>query len=97
MYCTRGGICRLLLQLRVVGEGGGRAIAEALRVNTTLTELNLGSNDLGDGAGRAIAEALRVNTMLTSLELGGNRLGKDEGLRAIVETLRVNHAHFALP
>jgi hypothetical protein len=39
-----------------MGEGRGRAIAEALRVNSTLTELNLSDNGLGEGGGRAIAE-----------------------------------------
>ena len=29
------------LPVNGLGEGGGRAIAEALRVNTTLTQLNL--------------------------------------------------------
>jgi hypothetical protein len=30
-----------------LGEGGGRALAETLRLNTTLTSLDLGFNDLG--------------------------------------------------
>jgi Ran GTPase-activating protein (RanGAP) involved in mRNA processing and transport len=55
--------------LNDLGEGGGRALAEALRLNSTLTSLNLGDNGLGEGAGRALAEALRLNTSLTSLKL----------------------------
>jgi hypothetical protein len=45
-----------------LGEGAGRELAEALRVNTTLTSLNLGCNALEEGGGRALAEALRLNT-----------------------------------
>jgi Ran GTPase-activating protein (RanGAP) involved in mRNA processing and transport len=72
-----------------LGEGGGRALAETLRLNTTLTSHNLGENDLGEGEGRALAEALRLNTTLASLDLGLNGLGEGEG-RALAETLRLN-------
>jgi hypothetical protein len=39
-----------------LGEGGGPALAEALRLNTTVTSLDLGFNRLGEGGGRALAE-----------------------------------------
>ncbi len=48
-----------------MGEGGGRTLAEALRLNTTLTSLNLSDNGLGEGGGRALAEGLRLNTTLS--------------------------------
>ena len=57
-------------------EGGGQAIAAALRVNTTLTELHLDHNRLGEGGAQAIAAALGVNHTLTNLNLGGNQLGE---------------------
>ena len=57
-----------------MGEGGGRAIAEALRVNTTVTSLNLCGNDIGERGVQAIAEALRVNSTVTSLNLERNDL-----------------------
>ena len=44
-----------------LGEGGGWAMAEALRLNTTVTSLDLGCNDLGEGGGRSLAETLRLN------------------------------------
>ena len=53
-----------------VGESGGRALAEALRLNTTVTSLYLGVNRLGQGGGLALAETLRHNTTLASLDLG---------------------------
>ena len=81
VLCLKG--CRLY------GEGGGRAIAETLRVNTTITELDLMQTDLCEGGVQAIAEALRVNTTLTKLNLYGNKLVQGGGL-AIAEALRVN-------
>jgi hypothetical protein len=57
-----------------VKEGGGRALAEALRLKATFTSLNLHLNGLGEGGGRALAEVLRLNTTLTSLDLCDNDL-----------------------
>jgi hypothetical protein len=42
--------------------------AQTLRVNTTISSLNLGWNNLGEGGERTLAEALRVNTTLTEFE-----------------------------
>ena len=58
-------------------------MAEALRLNTTVTSLYLGVNRLGQGGGLALAETLRHNTTLASLDLGGNHLGEEarSGLR----------------
>ena len=72
-----------------LGDDGARAIANALRVNSTLQTLDLFSNDIGADGTRAIAELLRVNTTLQSLDLGRNCMGDDE-VRAIAEALRVN-------
>ncbi len=52
-----------------MGEGGGRALAETLRLNTTVASLYLGMNDLGDGGGRVLADALRLNSTGVSLYL----------------------------
>jgi hypothetical protein len=61
-----------------LGEGGGRALAETLRLNTTLTSLDLYKNGLGEGGGRALAETLRLNTTITELQLGFNALGIEQ-------------------
>ena len=45
-----------------------RALAETLRLNSTVTSLNLGANGLGEGGGRTLAETLRPNTTLTGGE-----------------------------
>ena len=70
-----------------LGTVGGRASAETLQVNTTLTSLkllNLRNNNLGDGGGRAISETLRVSATLTELNLGVNGLGEGGG-RALAD------------
>jgi len=44
-----------------LGPDGGRALAEALKVNTTLTTLDLGDNEVGVEVRREIDERLRAN------------------------------------
>ena len=62
----------------------------ALRVNTSLTSLDLSENSIGDGGGASsLTEALRVNTSLTSLHLSCNSIG-DEGASSLSKALRVN-------
>jgi Ran GTPase-activating protein (RanGAP) involved in mRNA processing and transport len=72
-----------------LGEGGGRALAETLRLNTAVTELDLHDNGLGESGGLMLAETLRLNTTLTELHLQDNVLGEGGG-RALAETLRLN-------
>ena len=61
----------------------------ALRVNTSLTSLDLSENSIGDEGASSLSEALRVNTSLTSLDLSENSIG-DEGASSLSEALRVN-------
>jgi Leucine Rich repeat len=64
-------------------------IVEALRVNSTLTLLNLSYFDVKlQGAG-AISNALKVTSSLTTLNLDVNRLAST-GAIAIAEALKVN-------
>ncbi len=72
-----------------IGDAGAQAIAEALKVNTTVAELNLGWNKMGVAGAQAIGEALKVNTAVTELYLYSNQIG-DAGAQAIGEALKVN-------
>ncbi|KJE90660.1 hypothetical protein CAOG_01933 [Capsaspora owczarzaki ATCC 30864] len=72
-----------------IGNAEAKAIAEAIKVNTTMTELDLSGNLIADVGARAIAEAVRANCTLTVVDLTENRIG-DAGARAIAETLKVN-------
>ncbi len=72
------------------GVEGAKAIAEALKVNSTVSHLRLrGSLNVSDGTGRAIARALEVNTTLMTLDISLNKI-REEGARAIGEALKEN-------
>ncbi|XP_067039944.1 protein NLRC3-like isoform X2 [Acropora muricata] len=60
-----------------------------LRVNTSLTSLNLSWNSIGAEGAYFLSQALRVNTSLTSLELRGNPIGAD-GANSLSEALKIN-------
>eukprot|EP00937_MAST-01D_sp_MAST-1D-sp2_P001080 g1080.t1 len=67
-------------------------IAEAMRVNSKLTELKLGHNYIkGKGAVALCEYAIKKKRVLTSLDLAHNRLGLRGG-RQLVEMLRQNGA-----
>ncbi|CAF1133145.1 unnamed protein product, partial [Didymodactylos carnosus] len=55
----------------------GQALAEALKVNKTLTQLDLGFNQISDRGGEA--EALKVDNTLTQLDLPGNEISARGG------------------
>jgi hypothetical protein len=83
-----------LLELRIWIEieiffSGIAAIAEVLKLNTSLQRLKLKWNRIGDSGAAAIAEALKLNTSLQRLNLDGNEIG-DSGATAIAEALTLN-------
>ena len=49
-----------------VNNDGARQLAEALKVDASLTTLNLTSNSIGDDGARQLAKALKVNASLTT-------------------------------
>ena len=74
-----------------IGDEGVIAISEALKTNSTLTELGLESlrssrNKIGPAGAQALADMLKVNSALTSLNLQDNNIGV-EGGKAIAEVL----------
>jgi Leucine Rich repeat len=74
-----------------IDNAGVSAIAEALKVNNTLTKLNVSSNSIGDAGAAVFAEALKVNKSLAVLCLYNNSIG-DAGAAAIAEALKVNNS-----
>ena len=66
-----------------------RALFLALRVNTSLSSLNLRCNSIDVEGASSLSEALRVNTSVTSLDLPMNSIGA-EGANFLSEALRVN-------
>jgi Leucine Rich repeat len=53
----------------------GNKIADALKVNSTLTSLHLNDNQIQSFGAIVIADALEVNSTLTLLHLNGNNIG----------------------
>ncbi len=70
------------------------ALAAALETNTSLTRIELGSNNLLAAGGTALAEALLTNRTLRNVQIGGTVVG-DEAARAFAAVLEVL-LHFSL-
>ena len=68
---------------------------QALRVNTSLSSLDLHGNSISDEGANLLAQALRVNTSLSSLDLSRNSIG-NEGANSLAQALRVNTSLSAL-
>ncbi len=64
-------------------------IAEALKINTSLTDFNLAHTKIGIAGIQVIAEVLKINKSLTTLRLWYNNIG-DEGVLIIAEALKTN-------
>jgi Ran GTPase-activating protein (RanGAP) involved in mRNA processing and transport len=65
------------------------ALAEALKVNTSVTDIDLDGNEIGDEGASALANALKVNTSLTFINLMSNQIG-NEGAASIADALEGN-------
>jgi hypothetical protein len=64
-------------------------LAEVLKTNSCLTELDLGMNNIGAAGAAALGEALETNSTLKQLDLGDNQIG-DAGAIALGECLKTN-------
>lgn len=77
-------------QMRIeVNSISARTLAKALWTNSSVTCIDLSSNDLNDHAGSYLARILKKNTTLRKIELDNNRLG-GKSLAAFGESLKVN-------
>ena len=68
---------------------GVTALAECLKYNTSLTRLELNSDEIGDDGAAALGQCLKHNTSLTTLELNSNKIG-NVGATALGECLKCN-------
>jgi Ran GTPase-activating protein (RanGAP) involved in mRNA processing and transport len=53
------------LSYNSIGDDGAKALAEALKTNSTLTTLDLQNNSIGPDGAKALAEALKTNSTVT--------------------------------
>ena len=72
-----------------VGNAGAAAVAEALKTNTAVTQLNLYDSKVGDDGAIALAEMLKTNTALTTLLLFANKIG-DDGAASLAKAMESN-------
>ena len=73
-----------------MGDAGASSMAEALKVNTSLSYLNLDfGGSFGDAATAALSDALKINRTLTHLSLWGKGIG-DTGASLLDDALKVN-------
>jgi len=66
-----------------------QALADALRINQTITLAHLRNSKIGDDDLKALADALSINKTITRLHLDTNQIG-DNGMKALANALRVN-------
>lgn len=82
---------RLDLCKQRIGTQGAQLITDALRHNTGVVSLLLGTNGIGDTGARNIAQLVRANHCLKVLYLGCNAIS-DRGIEAIALALRDNES-----
>ncbi|XP_015748415.1 PREDICTED: protein NLRC3-like [Acropora digitifera] len=70
-------------------------LSRALKVNTSLSSLDLAGITIGNEGANSLAQALTVNTSLSSLVLSRNTIG-NEGANSLAQALRVNTSLSAL-
>ena len=68
---------------------GALSLADALKVNTTLTSIDLSGNNIQAAGALSLADALKVNTTLTSIDLRDNNI-QAAGALSLAEALKVN-------
>jgi Ran GTPase-activating protein (RanGAP) involved in mRNA processing and transport len=72
-----------------IGAEGASALADALKMNSSVTNINLDDNAIGDEGASVLADALKVNTSVTDISLRSNKFGA-KGATAIADALKVN-------
>jgi Ran GTPase-activating protein (RanGAP) involved in mRNA processing and transport len=69
---------------------GAEALGDMLRVNTTLTYLDISWNKIDDEGIRAIAYALSDNNTLTYINITSNKI-TDSGAQVMIHLLKSNN------
>jgi Ran GTPase-activating protein (RanGAP) involved in mRNA processing and transport len=66
---------------------GVSALADALKTNTSVKNINLSLNGIGAVGASALADALKMNTTVTRIDLSWNGIGA-EGALALADALK---------
>jgi len=81
---------KLNLSSMLINSSVSESISNALKVNTSLKELDLSENEIGSGASK-LADALKINKTLALLDLGVNNIPAED-LATIIRALNVNES-----
>jgi Ran GTPase-activating protein (RanGAP) involved in mRNA processing and transport len=68
---------------------GAVALADALKANTSVIEIDLHNNEIWDSGAVALADALKTNTSVTTINLRRNTIG-NSGAVALADALKAN-------
>jgi hypothetical protein len=85
---------QFITELKFFGSLGDeeiKPIAEALKGNKSVIEVNISRNNIGDEGVKVFAAALRVNQTIRNLDLSSNRLS-GKGVEYLAEALKENHS-----
>jgi hypothetical protein len=66
-----------------------KALAEALKVNTSIKYIDLSCNQIGNEGMKKLSEAIKVNSSIKYISLFNNKIGS-EGMVSLAEALKVN-------
>lgn len=82
------------MKLNRLTDDGGRMLFEGLEKNSTMEEVNLGSNSLATETMFALNRVLRITTnKINTLELTGNDFTEND-VETLCGTLEINHNVF---
>ena len=73
----------------IADDAGAAAISMAVKVNSSLTSLDLSADSIGDAGASSLSQALTTNSSLTSLDLRGNSIG-EAGASSLSQALTGN-------
>ena len=82
-------LTKIDLSDNAIGAAGAKALAAALKTNTSVTTINLSYNYIGAAGAKTLAEALKTNTSVTTIDLGGNGI-RNDGTQTLAEALKIN-------
>ena len=77
------------LQQQGIDDAAAAVLASVLKINTTLTILDLSANNIGPSGAESLATTLKTNTALTILELSANIIGP-AGAESLATALKTN-------
>ena len=80
-------VMKLDVSRKNIGDTGAVALADSLKINSSITKIYLSSNSIGDSG--MVADALKTNTSITEIDLFNNLIG-DSGAVALADALKTN-------